>query len=494
MKYFILFHIFFYSLHSHGVSDVFNYKEFETQVKGMMKDFNVPGMAIGIVRKNKVLYKGAYGVRSKKTNKPVTFDTQFAIGSTSKAFTATALGILKDKGLIGWDKPIKSHYIPSFELSDSTATNLTTIRDLLLHRVGLPRHESVWHGTSFTREELFQNMKYLDFSSSFREVVRYQNLMYMTAGYVSGQVTGSSWESVVSKNIFLPLEMNNSNFSITDMKKTSDFAYPHMTINQEVVQVPHRNVDAIGPAGSINSSVNDMVKWVQLQLSNGKFQENKLIEPKTLNEIHRGQEVSNIINVDKIWSEFGIEHYGLGWVDQTFYGKRMIYHSGSIDGFLSFVAFLPDLDKGIVVLANSDSYVPYYTVFTYFDQLINGKSRSLWRDRLKKVTAVSHEVETLEHKPLINSVESYYGTYFNPGYGEISISESYLKDCLKVKHYSHNYTYCHKGNHSFLVNEKGSLLRKNSKPLSFEFDSNGSLEKVLFKLEMRVEAIPFIKD
>src|SRR5438093_811307 len=185
-----------------------------------------------------------------------------AIGSNSKSFTVTVLGMLVDEKKLDWDKPVRT-WLPDFQLWDQFATREMTPRDLVTHRSGLPRHDALWYGRSFTREELYQRLRYLEPSASFRTRYQYQNLMFMTAGYLEEQVTGRTWDELIKERIFTPLGMTRSNTSVTESPKSDDFAYPYGWRDSTLVKLPFRNIAEIGPAGSINSSIEDMLKYIQ---------------------------------------------------------------------------------------------------------------------------------------------------------------------------------------------------------------------------------------
>jgi len=242
---------------------------FDTFAGQVLKDWNAVGFAVAIIQDGKVVYSKGYGVRDLKGNQPVTTQTQFAIGSSTKSFTVTSLGVLVDQGKLDWDKPVRQ-YLPDFQLMDQFATERMTPRDLVTHRSGLPRHEFMWMSSPFTRQEIYERLRYLEPNKDFRATYQYQNLMVMTAGYLDAHVAGMPWEDHVRKVILEPLGMSNTNFSITDMQKSADHSQPYTVVKDEIREMPFRNVDAIGPAGSINSNVEDMAKYVIMHLQHGK--------------------------------------------------------------------------------------------------------------------------------------------------------------------------------------------------------------------------------
>lgn len=248
--------------------------------------WNVPGLAIAIVKDDEVIYSGGFGHRNIEGNLPVTPNTIFAIGSSTKAFTALGLGILVDDGKLDLDKPVHE-YLPDFRLYNRFATEKMTPRDLVTHRSGLPRHDLMWYGSGFTSEEMYKRLRYLQPSKDFRETWQYQNLMYMTAGYLIEQISGNAWEDFTRERIFTPLGMERSNFSVDVSARASDHARPYRLNDEKVPdEIPFRNISEIGPAGSINSSVAEMANWVKLNLSGGQFDDTTVVSSSVLQDMH----------------------------------------------------------------------------------------------------------------------------------------------------------------------------------------------------------------
>ena len=229
----------------------------------------VPGLAIAIVKDGEVILSQGFGKRNIDQDLEATAETLFAIGSCTKAFTTTAMGILVDEGKLDWDKPVRE-FLPTFKMFDPYVSDHMTPRDLVCHRSGLPRHDFMWYGAPYTRQEIFDRLQYLEPSKDFRAVWQYQNLMYMTAGYLAGQIAGCDWEAFVRQRILDPLDMHSSNFSVDASQQAPNFAIPYNEKDDVVRPIPFRNIDAVGPAGSINSSVSEMARWLLLNLDKDK--------------------------------------------------------------------------------------------------------------------------------------------------------------------------------------------------------------------------------
>src|SRR5579862_4240577 len=234
-----------------------------------LKDWKCVGMSVAVIQDGKMILSKGYGFRDQKSQKPVSAKTLFAIGSSTKSFTVTSLGALVDQGKLDWDKPVHD-YLPDFRLMDQFATERMTPRDLVTHRSGLPRHDLMWYDSPFSRQELFSRLRYLEPSKDFRTTFQYQNLMFMTAGYLAANVSGMNWEDHVRKVVLNPLEMQSTNFSVNDSKKSPDYSLPYTVSKENIKEIPFQNIDQIGPAGSINSNAEDMAKYVIMHLNKGK--------------------------------------------------------------------------------------------------------------------------------------------------------------------------------------------------------------------------------
>lgn len=241
-----------------------------------MNDWKVPGASIAVVADGKVMMTKGYGLRDVKANLPVTPKTVFAIGSITKSFTVTLLGSLVDEGKIEWDTPVRK-YLPDFEMYDPVVTERLSVRDLVTHRSGLPRHDAPWYNSPLPRAELVRRIRFLEPSKDLRTTYQYNNLMFLTAGYLAEQVGGAPWEDLVRRRIFGPLGMSDSNTSVIASQQAPDFARPYELAKKEVKEVPFRNIDQIGPAGSINSSAEDMARYVPMHLGGGKSPDGKTI-------------------------------------------------------------------------------------------------------------------------------------------------------------------------------------------------------------------------
>lgn len=413
-----------------------NLDGFDAFVEKVMKEWKVPGLSLAIVKEGKIVYAKGYGFRDVAKKLPVTPDTLFAIGSNSKSFTAAALGILVDEGKLDFDKPVRE-YLPDFRLHDEYATANLRVRDLVSHQSGLPRHDLLWYGSPLSRKELFERLRYLEPSRPVFARYQYNNLMFMVAGVLIERVSGMTWEAFISKRIFEPLAMKTSNTSVNDSKRSADFALPYQEIKGEVKEIPFRNIDAIGPAGSINSSVNEMSNWLAMQLAKGKFNGKQVISEKSLAENHK----PHIIASDQAppYEELFYSSYAMGWAVSTYRGRMFWAHSGGIDGFISQMRVLPKEQLGIVVLTNSGSTASQVVLFNILDRAL-GLSEIDWVQRTKndqakaveaqaKARAADDAARKKDTQPS-HPLADYVGEFEHPGYGKLMVTLE--GDALKV--------------------------------------------------------------
>ena len=404
-------------------------------IDSTMKSWNVPGLAMAIVKDGDVIFSEGFGYRNVENKLPVTPNTLFAIGSSSKAFTAASLGILVDDGKIDWDKPVRD-YLPTFKLHDNFASERMTPRDLVTHRSGLPRHDLMWYGAAFTRKEMVDRLQYLEPSKDFRSTYQYQNLMYLTAGYLVEQVSGMSWEDFVRTRIFAPLGMSASNFSVIASQKADDFALPYAEEKESIKLIPFRNIDAIGPAGSINSNLTDMAKWVKLNLNKGKAPAAERVEAgetQVISEAMLAQQHTPYMMISEPikYTEVSHNNYGLGWFISQYRGHKRVSHGGNIDGFSALVSLMPQDNFGIVVLTNRNGNpMPNIAAARATDLLLQLEPVD-WHARIKAEVAKSKEAEkqkseaeAAERKPNTkpsHALADFAGEFEHPGYGVVTV-------------------------------------------------------------------------
>lgn len=382
------------------------------------KNWDVPGIAVGIILDGEVFLADGFGYRNLEEELPVTTDTIFAIGSSTKAFTTMGISKLADEGKLDWNHRVVDH-LPWFRLKDETATDQVTLRDLALHRTGLPRHDMVWYASMRSRKELVESIAHLEPSAGFREGFQYNNLMYVTLGHIIEETTGQTWEEFTTQQILEPLDMRDTNFSVVDSQKSNDFALPYSVNNQEIEKLPFKTLDSAGPAGSINSSLNDMLKWVKAHLSGGQG----LISAGRFADLTRPQMALPSAG------DVQFSNYALGWMVDSYRGHKFVNHGGNIDGFSALVGFLPGDNIGLVVLANQNgSSAPTIVAYRIIDELL-GIEPIDWGARVQAQVS-SLPTEILLAPPQIEGTQpsrelpQFAGTYSNSGYGDLEIGQS----------------------------------------------------------------------
>jgi CubicO group peptidase (beta-lactamase class C family) len=386
----------------------------------------------------------------------VTPKTLFAIGSVTKSFTVSVLGALAEEGKLEWDKPVRE-YLPAFRLSDPVATEHMTPLDLVTHRSGLPRHDLLWYGSSFTRREMFDRLRYLEPSKDFRELYQYNNLMFMTAGVLASEIAHAKWEDLVRKRIFDPLGMTSSNFSVRDSQKADDFAQPYEEIKEKIEKVPFRNIDEIGPAGAINSNVEDMIRYVQMHLEKGKYGEKgekKIISEATAARMQTAQMV--VLGPEQPYTEVVNVGYGMGLGVGAYRGHKLVSHGGGIDGFTSSLSFMPNDKIAMMILTNRGGTPLPSVVSRYVYDRLLGLDVIDWPKRIKEQQDKQKKAEEESKKKAYTArregtkpshdLKEYAGEYEHPAYGIVRIglegdalSLGYNGFTLPLKHFHYDY-------------------------------------------------------
>jgi CubicO group peptidase (beta-lactamase class C family) len=465
---------------------------FDNVVEQVMKEWKVPGIAVAIVKDGKIVYAQGYGYRDVKRQLKVTPDTLFAIGSCSKAFTAAALGMLVDEKKLEWDKSVRT-YLPELMLHDEYATAHIRPRDLVSHQSGLPRHDLVWYGSPLTRKDLLARLHYLEPSAPLHAKYQYNNLMFMTAGVLVERLAGTTWEEFVQQRIFAPLGMRNSNFSVTAMQKAADYSLPYGEEKGETKAIPFRNIDEIGPAGSINSSVNEMTNWLALQMNNGKAGDKQIISERSLLETQTPQIVSG---GDLKYDESFYVSYAMGWGVYVYRGHHIIRHGGGIDGFTSNVTVLPKDKLGIVVLTNSSSPASGLIANVAVDRLLGlsdvphvqraKEAEAKGKEAAAKAKADDEAKRKKDTKPTL-ALSEYAGQFEHPAYQTLTIT----RDGETLKGNLHGLPFTLKHYHYDVFQDADGVL--GGLKVAFQMNKAGELDRVAILLEPSVKEIIFTR-
>lgn len=343
------------TLNQIGFSQI-NSSEIDALAEKARTTFNVPGIAIAVIKDGKIIHEKGYGESSIVTKQKVNEHTLFGVASNSKAFTATALALLIDEGKLNWDDKVVK-YLPDFKMYNDYVTNEFTIKDLLTHRSGLGLGAGdlmIWpEGNNFTPKDIIHNLRYLKPVSSFRTQFDYDNLLYIVAGEIIKEISGLSWSEFVETRIMKPLNMNRSAGSFVRLKDTTNIVTPHVPIDGKLKPIVRYKNTIMDAAGGIYTSVHDLSQWVLLQLNNGKINDKSLFSEKQHKEMWSLQTIIPATTTPPYNTHFS--GYGLGWFLSDVKGYKQVTHTGGLEGMVTQVTLIPELNLGIIVLTNQQS-------------------------------------------------------------------------------------------------------------------------------------------
>lgn len=357
-------------------------RSLDQDIQRALADFQVPGLALGIVKDGRVILSKGYGVKRLGDTARVTPETLFQIASNTKAFTTALIAMLAEDGKVSWDDPVQQ-YLPYFQLSDPWVTREFTLRDLVTHRsgLGLGAGDLLWFHSNYSRDEISRRIRFARPASSFRSVYAYDNVLYIVAGEVIQAVTGHSWDDVVRDRIFRPLGMTATTTTTAAFLARNNVATPHAVAEGHAVVIPLDTADNIAPAGGINSNVTDLAKWVMCQLDSGKAGTGRLYSAHWAREMWLPHTIKPIDDdpPDSLKGLTGYTPtfylYGLGWNLRDFRGRKMVYHTGGLAGMHSQVTLVPSERLGIIVLTNSESELRGALTYKLLDHFLGGPTR-----------------------------------------------------------------------------------------------------------------------
>jgi CubicO group peptidase (beta-lactamase class C family) len=360
-------------------------KEIDDYANTVMTTWKGPGMAIAVVKDEKVVFQKGYGTRELGKDAPVDPNTVFAIASNSKAFTTASLAILVDEKKLAWDDKV-SKYLPDFQMYDPWVTSELTVRDLVTHRVGLDTFSGdlLWYETTYSPNEILRRTRHLKPVSSFRTRYGYQNLMFIAAGKVVEKASGKTWFAFVTERILTPLGMARTTCSVKDLPDNA--AWPHNESGGALRRLHRGNVDGSYAAAALNSSVVDLSKWVRTQLGRGKFEGKQIFTEQQSWQMHQPWLARQVGPS----SAPGVQpqHFrgvAMGWFVYDYHGRKVIDHSGGLDGMLSYTVLIPEENAGLVVLTNNES--PSFAVMMskVRDVLVGAPKRDYNDEAVKRI-------------------------------------------------------------------------------------------------------------
>ncbi len=398
-------------------------KELNSYIEGLFPKTGIPGASVVVVYQDNIVYIKTFGVKKVGENDPINLDTIFQIGSCTKAFTSATIAALVDNGIMSWDDLARQYYPDpaEFALQDPLATNNAAIRDLLSHRTGMYDGAGNEHVLDFLYDfpETLYRMRYIAPDSEFKTKYAYNNIMYSLAGQCSARASSMDWGALVEQKIFTPLNMASSVPYLQDFINNPNHAETHYIVDGITYHIPSINLDPMGPAGSISSSIKDMGNWLRFQLNEGKFNGQQVVSSESLSETHKPHILIESNPSNSIW-------YALGWGIRNYDGKTYIEHAGSTRLSRSFTSFLPSEGLGIVVLANEGSSATFcpgiaynlYKIYFNYKNSVELPSNSInTEDGFGSYKPLLDEPVDLDVPPI--PIENYAGTYYSDYYGNI---------------------------------------------------------------------------
>jgi CubicO group peptidase (beta-lactamase class C family) len=410
---------------------------FDAYMQKVVKDWNVPGIGVAVIAKDKVVFAKGYGYRDYGQKLPFTTKTVVPIASNTKLFTATAAGLLVEDGKLEWDKPVRQ-FIPGIQFYNDDLNATVSIRDMLAHRTGITRHDTIWYKSDFTRKELYERLKYLEPTQPIRQTFLYNNMMYAGAGYVIELLSGRKWEDFLRERVLGPLGMTSTVFSIEDLQKQPDHGVPYTERRDsfEIYRIPYYSEAAgIGPAGSMNSNLDDMSRWVIAQLNDGKVDGKTVVPPAVVRAtLAPALSLPNANLEARGWGEVLNAAYGAGRWTASYRGHLVSYHGGDINGFHSQVLVAPSDGIGVVVLVIGDHAAPLYNVVAYNAyERMQGLDQTPWSERLLAVRLKGKEAGKqarakagagrVEGTRPSHALDDYSGEFEHPAYGVVTIAK-----------------------------------------------------------------------
>jgi CubicO group peptidase (beta-lactamase class C family) len=459
-----------------------------------MDEWKVPGLAVAVVQNGEVALLRAYGFRDVEAGLKVTTDTQFLIGSVTKSFTSTGLALLMDERRLDWKKPVRD-YIPEFRLHDAVATDRITVRDLLCHHSGLPRHDWIWIPGDLSPEQMLAAMRHLEPSEDIRTAYQYSNLGYLVASMVAERISGQSWTEFTRARLTDKLHMDVT-FTVEDLAAAADTAVPHLMVGDTRLRAPRWPI-RVTAAGGTGTSIASFANWLRLHLHMGEFEGQRLLSPALIREL----QTPRVHVAAPESAEYSDVHYGLGFRSHSYRGERVVWHGGGWSGWSALMTMLPDRGVGVAVFTNrTQSMVPDIIANYVFDRAC-GKEPIAWldrhRERRRKFVA-QLDVDRQARKATRpantrpgHDLADYAGDYDHPGYGRITITQSEGK--LNWAYRGMSEPLAHRHYDTFELPEAPDRLLLDRLAISFSTDREGNIPSLAVPLEPLVKDIVFTR-
>lgn len=423
--------------------------DIDSVVQRCRTDFDVPGIAVAIVHEGKMVLAKGYGVRRLDTGDPVTPKTLFGVASNTKAFTAAALAILVDEKKLAWDDRVIDH-LPSFQMSDPYVSREMRIRDLLIHNSGLALGAGdlmYFPESNFTSDEVYARLRHVPLSTSFRSRYAYDNILYLVAGKVIEKTSGKTWDAFLRERILDPIGMNQTVLSVKSLASRANVALPHAPGDDgRLLQLNHSSMDNNAPAAAMQSSVEEMSRWVLLQLNRGELDGKRIFSERQSREMWSMQTIIPVATPPKPLAalQANFAGYGLGWNLSDYRGEKVVSHTGGLFGMVSRVTMIPSKKLGVIVLTNQENGAAFnaitYTVLDHYlgapaTDWVAAQKQALDQRKAEAVKKIESEASkrNAASKPSL-PLSSYAGRYRDAWYGDVIVEESNGKLAMRFTH------------------------------------------------------------
>ena len=469
--------------------------DLERLVAEAMDEWKIPGLAMTFVQNGEMALLRAYGLRDAEAGLKVTTETHFLIGSITKSFTSTGLALLMDERRLDWSKPVRD-YVPEFRLHDAVATDRVTVRDLLCHHSGLPRHDWIWAPGDLSAAQMLAAMRFLEPSDDLRSAFQYNNLGYFVAGITAERITGQSWTEFTRTRLTDKLNMNVT-FGVEDLAAASDAAVPYWMDGDNRLRGKFLPISVMA-AGGINTSIASFANWLHLHLDNGEFSGQRLLSPTLMREL----QTPRVHVAAPEFAEYGDTHYGLGFRSHSYRGERVIWHGGGWSGWSTLMKMLPDHGVGVAVFTNRTQSMAPEIIANYVFDRVCGKEPIPWLDRLRerrRKFVAQLEVDRLARSAIrrpntqpSHDLAEYAGDYEHPAYGRITIAHA--GGTLNWTYRGMSEPLAHRHYDTFELPEAPDRLLPDRLAISFSTDREGNISSVVAPFEPLVKDIVFTRD
>lgn len=479
----------------------------DTTFQRVLKTWNVAGFAVAVVQKNKVIYAKGFGYRDLEAKLPVTTNTMFAIGSCSKSFTTALIGKLQDDKKLNIDEPVNK-YLPALKFYNDAMNNGITLHDMMSHRTGLARFDMSWYFFNTpSLDSMVKRVQFMEPNAGLREKWQYNNFMFAAQGAVIEKLSGKSWGDNVKERLFIPLEMNRSNVTIPELRKGGDISVGYtLRGDNSIKKMDYYHIEGMSPAGAINSTVNDMAKWLITWINNGKYNGKQVIPADFRDQAISSQAIVDGSLPEKKSPDTYFSTYGFGWFMDSYKGHYRVEHGGNIDGFSASASFFPADSVGIIVLTNQNgSKVPGIVRDIITDKVLKLKYQD-WistvknaQDKADQARDKQHEEKekTAKHNPPTHALADYAGNYTHPAYGTLKV---YTKnDSLFAQTVTHLLWLRPANYDTFEVFDKDPVegidtAKSYGINLQFHMDVTGTIDGIETQLEGAVKPFIFRKE